>query len=378
MDNTFEEKLANEWKNFQKEQKELFFPNILIAGGTGTGKSSLINVVFGKSAATISDVKPETQGFHLYAGKNYARKVNLIDSAGYETDQAENYYDDLAKVIRDGVDGTPIHIIWYCISIANKRVEEFDIDVLEKLLKEEQVRGRMCIVFTKCDDDDVDSTIANNFRQIIKNELLIRKASIPRQLRFFETCHDVKMGLQLNALLEWSANSLDESDLRKCFIAAQQVNLQLKKEEAAKVVKTAAIVAAGIGATPIPFADAPILVTTQVAMADSILDIYDLSRYTNLPKALIGDMIMAQAGKAIVGRLLKWFPGIGTVVGALITGAVASSLTAALGFALSEICYQAVDNAINGKNVVWTNIFDSEIIAQMMEKMKDMKKDQRK
>lgn len=367
-----EERFKREWESYKQENKRTFLPNILIAGASGAGKSSLINTIFGKAEAKVSSVKPETQGFHVYYGKDYGRTVNLIDSAGYETNQAETYYDDLSKAIREGVDGHPTHIAWYSISIANKRVEDFDINTLEKLMQETELRGRMCVVFTKCDYDDEDSTTANAFRKTITEKL--QKRNVPtRNLKFFETCSDPKLDLQLRELMEWSANSLDDSDLRRCFVAAQRANLDLKREEALNVIKIAAAGAGVIGAAPIPYADAPFLIAAQVKMADSILDIYDLSSFANLSKEAVAQLVVAQAGKAVAARLLKMVPGVGTVIGGLITGAVATTLTTALGLAISEICYRSIDNTLKGIAVEWNHIFDADIIKEMMKKKENQK-----
>ena len=367
-ESTWEEKFQNEWESYKQEQKKTFFPNILIAGVSGAGKSSLINTIFGEDNAKVSSVRPETQGFHIYYGKDHGRTINLIDSAGYETNQAETYYEDLSKAIREGVDGQPTHIIWYCISIANKRVEDFDISNLEKMMQETQLRERMCVVFTKCDYDDEESTTANTFRKTIMEKLQESNVPLVRNMKFFETYNGTELNLQLGKLLEWSANSLDDADLRRCFVAAQQANLDLKREEALKVIKVAAAGAAAIGAAPVPFADAPLLIAAQVKMVDSILDIYDLSSHAHLSKEAVAQLVVSQAGKALAGRLLKMIPGVGTVAGALITGAVAAMLTTALGLAISEICYRAVDNTLSGIAVEWNNIFDANIVQEMMKK----------
>ena len=229
MADTYEQNLQNEWEKYRNENKDKIYPTILIAGCTGTGKSSLINLIFGDGSAMTSDVKPETQGFHIYYGKNYNRKINLIDSAGYETNQANTYYTELANVIRHGLEDSPIHVIWYCISIANKRIEPFDMEVLIKILGEESIRNRLCIVFTKCDYDTDNSDIANEFRTTIQ-EGLFRNNVAMRGLSFFETCNNIKFPLQINDLIAWSAAAIDDADLRRFFIAAQKTNLDVKKK----------------------------------------------------------------------------------------------------------------------------------------------------
>lgn len=370
MGNTYEENLKNEWEKYRREENDRIFPTVLIAGASGVGKSSLINKIFGGNYATVSDVKPETQGFHIYYGKQYNRKVNLIDSAGYETNQADTYYSALSRIICDGLDNQPVHVVWYCISIANKRVEDFDIQVLSNVLKETNIRQRLCVVFTKCDHDTDDSSVANDFRSIIKEEMSRRNAPI-RNLHFFETCDATDIELEIGDLIGWSANAIDDVDLKRCFISAQKTNLELKKKEASDIIDLATVAAAGIGAIPIPFSDAPLLTAAQVKMVSNILDVYELSNYASIPQALIGDIVISQIGKSIAGSIIKMIPGAGSLLGALINGTVASALTFSLGSAVSELCYYFNKSALEGKMLDINRLFDSESILQIMEKYKD-------
>lgn len=369
MEITYEEKLKQEWENYKRNKKNEVFPTILIAGASGVGKSSLINKIFGDRYAAISDVRPETQGFHIYHGKKHNCKVNLIDSAGYETNQADTYYSAMARVLREGLDGKQIHVVWYCISVANRRIEDFDVDVLSNILCEENIRGRLCIVFTKCDYDSEDSKIANEFRNVIKAELSNRNAPT-RDLNFYETSGSCDLELQINDLIAWSANAIDDRDIRRCFISAQKYNLNMKKEEAAIIINLAVVAAAGIGAVPIPFSDATLLTAAQVKMVSSILDVYELSNYTSMSEKIIGNVVIGNLGKAIAGSLLKMIPGVGSFLGALINGTVASALTFALGSAISEICYHFTQDALDGMVGDVNKLFDSNNIMALMESYK--------
>ena len=111
MANNYEEQLKHQWDKYRKENRDKTYPTILIAGVSGAGKSSLINKIFGDSYASTSDVRPDTQGFKIYYGKKLNRKINLVDSAGYETNQADVYYNGLSNVIKSGLDGNPIHLV---------------------------------------------------------------------------------------------------------------------------------------------------------------------------------------------------------------------------------------------------------------------------
>ena len=54
--------------------------------------------------------------------------------------------------------------------------------------------------------------------------------------------------------------------IRRAFVAAQKADLDLKRKKSQMIVMTSATSAAGIGAIPIPIADAALIVPIQIAM----------------------------------------------------------------------------------------------------------------
>ena len=212
--NDYEKRFNEEWNKYQSENENKY-PNIMLLGTSGAGKSSLINTIFGKEIAPVSDVRPETKGYDkIYMGKDYGSSVNLIDTAGYEMDQGEIYYSEVRKTILEEIDGSPIHIIWYCIPITNERVQEMDFDILQKLTAEESIRKRICIVFTKCDEDTKNGDKAKILKETVDKKLSF-------SIKSFETSTNKKLDLELSDLIEWSASAIDDADLRNNFIAAQ-------------------------------------------------------------------------------------------------------------------------------------------------------------
>lgn len=353
----YKERFEAEWEKY-RENKENTYPNIMLLGTSGAGKSSLINTVFGRELASVSDVEPETRGYDtIYWGKDYGNTVNLIDTAGYELDQGESYYFEVRKVISEGIKEEPIHIIWYCVPVTNERVQEMDVDILRRLMEEPGIRKRICVVFTKCDQDTEEGMKAKVLKQIIADK-------VPFQVKSFETSNVKGLGLELTDLIEWSANAIENEDLREKFIASQMADLEQKRSYAGKIIATATATAAGIGAVPIPFSDAVLLVPVQVAMISKIIDGYGVSSLANISEAVISDIVVTNLGKSIVSGILKVIPGIGSLVGGMISAGVAGTLTGAVGFAVSEICYNSVKKFFEGKPVDWTNLFESEEFSQ--------------
>jgi uncharacterized protein (DUF697 family) len=125
--------------------------------------------------------------------------------------------------------------------------------------------------------------------------------------------------------------------------AAQQIDLDRKAKEARKLIKPAAAAAAATGATPIPFADAAILVPIQIGLMAKTAAIFGLGirqgTLATLAAAALAGGGATQGGKYVVTSLIKALPG-GNVVGGMIRAGVASSLTYAVGEAWIVVCSQ--------------------------------------
>jgi len=113
----------------------------------------------------------------------------------------------------------------------------------------------------------------------------------------------------------------------------------------AAIIKQAVVVAAGVGATPIPFADAALLVPNQVTMIARITAAYGLPPSRSRALATAGSVVLTggatMAGRYAVTSLLKFVPG-GAVAGSAISATVAAALTKAVGHAWARVCEYAL------------------------------------
>lgn len=368
MMNKFEENMNAAWEKYRSEKKSELYPNIMLLGISGAGKSSLINTVFGRNVADVSNVKPETEGYeNIYYGKKFGLSVNLIDTAGYEMNQENNYYESVKKILDRGIsnqENEKIHIIWYCISIANERIEDIDIKILRTICSNTQIRNRVCVVFTKCDLDTEDSKKAKILRKILQDK-------VSQDLHCFETCNDPELKLDIQKLIKWSAEQIDDKDLREKFIASQMHDLNAKRKQANEAIAVAVTAAGAAAAIPIPFSDATVLVPIQVAMVGRIIDLYGVSDLATISKGLIGDIVISQIGKSISASILKMIPIVGQVVGSVVNTGVATSITGILGTAISAICYTNVKKYMNGESIDWTVAFSADMVQKAMKVAKE-------
>jgi GTP-binding protein EngB required for normal cell division len=104
-------------------------PNVLVAGCTGAGKSTLINKVFGRPVAQTGSGVPITQHFDRYDLENEA--VVIYDSKGLEVGEHDNFISTTSEFLRKG--NTEIHVVWYIINSAGSRFQPFEGDVCKSL-----------------------------------------------------------------------------------------------------------------------------------------------------------------------------------------------------------------------------------------------------
>jgi uncharacterized protein (DUF697 family)/GTP-binding protein EngB required for normal cell division len=346
-------------------KKQIQRPNILILGQTGVGKSSLINTIFGKQLAAVSNVKSTTRGFHAYSSEDVP--VNIIDSEGYELSDCENFKSLLSEYIDQNFSDITkqIHIAWYCISISSARVLPYDLDNISFLIDEKKIPT--CVVLTQCDNDTPEGDVAKALTESVTKRF-------GRRVKCFQTSYDPEINkeLEVDKLIEWSMNNLNNDNLKLGFLIAQTVDLSMKEEKALTRIKFYDAGAAAIGASPIPMSDAALLMPLQVMMASDIFRIMGLS--TNVSAAIsnvIESRLISMLGKLIAGNLIKLIPFIGPIAGATINASVALFITHSLGYALVKLTKKAIENEWNGNSEMFNKVFTEENFQKYIDEYKN-------
>jgi uncharacterized protein (DUF697 family)/GTP-binding protein EngB required for normal cell division len=323
-------------------------PNILICGQTGTGKSSAVNFIFKNDAIKKAEVGengiPQTRDITLYAGKN----INLYDSEGYEIggEKQARYekliFDDFL-IPRKGLSDKAIHLIWYTISGAGKRFTDLDIKIIKRM---EQEQYCVCVLLTKI--DALDEVQEKDMVDALHKEL-------PKKIKVFRLSTVEEEAVQKfcdwDKLIEWSYEKLPDV-FRDRFVSGLKQGLKEKRSQADEAIVWATSGAGIVGLSPIPFSDAALLVPIQTALILKILSIYGIELKDGAIPSLISAVGVSALGKSAAGSLLKIIPGIGTLFGSMINAGVAVSITAAIGKALSETCYNQCNDMLNGKKIV--------------------------
>ena len=310
--------------------------NVIVAGKTGVGKSTLINSVFKEKLAETGMGKPVTDHMRKLTKKGVP--LAIYDTRGFEL--GKEVQAEVKKEVIDTISlglatkdiNKTIHCIWYCINTASNRVEPEEIEWLKQLSKDNQItQVPIIIVLTQ----SFSKKKANELRKMLLDENLDVVQVIPVLAEDYEIDDDyVAKAYGLDVLIKVMGEALPE-ELMDTLQHVQIASLEEKKRRAQSTVVAATAAAIGEGAAPIPFSDCALLIPTQLGMIASITVIFGFDVNKSIITALISSTIGAGGatvlGKTIVSNLLKLIPGAGTIAGSAISASTAGVITAALG-----------------------------------------------
>lgn len=326
--------LANELiEKTQQVIAEMEALNVIVVGKTGVGKSTLINSLFRDQLAETGIGQPITQ--HVKKISKEHIPLVLYDTKGWEL--SEQSQQEVKKEIKQLLkqkkqEQDPIHVMYYCIHATGARIEETEIEFIKEWSKE----VRIIIVLTQS-----LGTPADEFRAYIESLRLPVEGIMNVLARPYPIYEQVALPIfGLVELLE-RTEQIVPKEVQAALMNAQQVDIARKAKHARKWVQKYLVTTFGVGFSPIPFSDAAILVPMQVTMMAHITAIFgvemDKKQWLMLVSVVGGTSGTTALGKWTSSNVLKLIPGAGTVLGGVISGTIASILTAALGMSYIEI-----------------------------------------
>jgi predicted GTPase/uncharacterized protein (DUF697 family) len=326
----------------QGAEHHLSSMNIIIAGKSGVGKSTLINAAFRAEMAKTGTGKPVTSKISLIEKDGVP--LRIYDTVGFELDdkkqkQSLKEIEKLIKATRkNDTAADDIHCMWYCVNASGHRFEDIEAKFINKVTSYDIP---VIIVLT--------NSISVQFADELETEIAKRDTQYRDIVRVLVKQTDEKEAFGLEELISATFELLPDS-IKDSFANVQRVSIKLKHNRALTALSTAVLATFGEGFSPLPVADAPVMMATQSALLAKITAIYgvDIDKHT-LETTLSGVMVVFGAvatGKAIASSLLALTPG-GVFVKGTISGGVAATLTTALGRAYMEVMERVLKGQID-------------------------------
>lgn len=344
-------------KALKKEREKMGHVNIVIAGKTGVGKSTMINTVFGKNLAETGIGNPVTKHIKKFELPNFP--LRLYDTKGLELspegfkESCDEILNEIKKQQQNCVADELIHSIWYCVNAASNRFEEAEKDFVKLLADKSGVP--VTAILTQ----SFSKAKANELREHIEQEIPNCKVFCVLAVDYRIDDEYTVKSYGLDKLVDYTVNTIPDS-AKKAFITAQKVDIDKKRLAAQAIVAAEVAANFAVGFTPLPFSDAVALMPLEIGMIVGISMVYNVDIEKNTIAAILTSILgttgATLGGKAIVSGLLKLFPGVGTAIGGIISGGTAAVLTTALGETYilimemiykGEISQQELENAEN-------------------------------
>jgi uncharacterized protein (DUF697 family) len=109
------------------------------------------------------------------------------------------------------------------------------------------------------------------------------------------------------------------------------------------IIHSATVAAGIVGANPIPFSDAALLVPIQTTMIVALYKKNGLTISQGVVKGVLKATLISGFGKSLAGNLFKFIPGVGTIAGGIINTGVAVMFTEFLGFSVAKELHEVED-----------------------------------
>ncbi len=345
--------------------------NLMVIGKTGTGKSTLINGMFGEDLAQTGTGFPVTMEVGSYSKNNYP--FIIMDWPGFELDgdnSIDVQFSEIKKVISLGnktkKPQNMIHCILYCVSATGHRFEDAEINFVKNLLAETGKNKIPVILvitqaFLKKDTLELKESI---------DELDLPFADIvPVLVQDVDLEDYVKKAYGLDRLAA-SIGRVIADDVKNTLECVQQVNIKMMTRRAVMYVNGYAAKAGVLGLKPLfKRKDLyPIIVSTLAAIS-TVYDISIESSFIETVSQLIEDSGESEIRQNKVMNVVRFLEPTLYLANSAIIGAQSAAVITSLG----EVFIKKM-NHISSKEMVPEDMNPEILVQEFNERFKSAMK----
>lgn len=329
-------------------------PRLCLVGRRGSGKSSLINAIFGEPVAEVGEVQATTGQGRWFTCQGAFGELTFLDTRGlFEGTRPDDATadDPVAEILAACKETYPDAILFLC------KAKEVDAHIQADIAQLQDVRDRLSRmhgytppvigVVTQVDEldpvdvatppyDDPEKQANIEAARALLQQHLTRQGlsaevfAISAYSRFREGMLVSARHWQVDRLLTHLSERLP-NDAQVMLARVAQIKA-VQKRTATLIISSATAAASGIGVIPIPMADMPVITSIQIAMVIGIgyvsgrqMDKRSAGEFLAALGLNVGYGFMAREGARALIKLI--FPGAGSAI----SGAVAGAATYALG-----------------------------------------------
>jgi uncharacterized protein (DUF697 family)/GTPase Era involved in 16S rRNA processing len=312
--------------------------NVLVIGNSGSGKSTLINAVLGEDQAKTGwGSEGTTQELSIHTSEKIP--FRLIDSVGFEPSllkefraigAVKKWSKDCAK---SGHEDNKINVIWFCVEGTSSKLFPKTLKDLSRATSMwESVP--LIVVITK------SYSIPERERNIeMVNNAFAKQKRYSKNLRKVIPVVALTYVLNVDAFappegiieLIDATNDLMPEGFRAAETDLATFKLNRKRAMAHGITGVSTTAAVVVGAVPIPFPDAMILTPIEIAMVNSLAQIYGIGKDEESKlflKSIVEVGTVSVVAKSLLNAL-KAIPGINlgaSILNAIIAGSIVTVL----------------------------------------------------